>query len=35
MGADLMNKNDTATTTTTKETIEILELLNNLFTKRG
>ncbi len=33
MGADLMNKNDTATTT--KETIEILELLNNLFTKRG
>lgn len=30
-----MNKNDTATTTTTKETIEILKLLNNLFTKRG
>ena len=30
-----MNKNDTATTTTTKETIEILGLLNNLFTKRG
>lgn len=30
-----MNETNTATTTTNKETIEILELLNNLFTKRG
>jgi hypothetical protein len=32
MGADLMNNDNTATN---KETIEILELLNELFTKRG